>query len=172
MDVADPASITAGAALPRDTAIDMLYNVAGFAGVAAPELESADWAVFDEVFDINVKGPLRVLHAFLPRLGRGSKVINFSSQLAASTWPHSNYYAYCAAKAALGRLMRSVAMDLKERGVIVGIVHPGWVQTDMGGASADLTPQESASGVYKVAKDWTLDRSGEFLKWNGEPHPW
>ncbi|MEL0250571.1 MAG: SDR family NAD(P)-dependent oxidoreductase, partial [Novosphingobium sp.] len=98
--------------------------------------------------------------------------INISSQLGASTWPYGGFYAYAAAKAALNRLMRSVATDLEERGVIIGLVHPGWVQTDMGGAGADITPQESAEGIRSITAAWTLDRSGDFLKWNGETHAW
>jgi len=46
------------------------------------------------------------------------------------------------------------------------------VKTDMGGADADITPQESAEGIRKTTAGWTLDRSGDFLKWNGETHPW
>lgn len=172
MDVADPVSVAEGAASTGGDPIDILYNVAGYAGVAEPEVESTDWVVFDEVFDVNVKAPLRVLQAFLPRLGKGSKVINFASQLGASTWPYGGFDAYCAAKASLGRLMRGMAMNLKDSEIIVGIVHPGWVQTDMGGPTADLTPQESAKGVCTVAKDWMLERSGEFLQWNGELHAW
>jgi NAD(P)-dependent dehydrogenase (short-subunit alcohol dehydrogenase family) len=172
MDVADDASVKAGAAETAGEAIDVLYNVAGVSGSDPAELESSDWAEWDEVFRIMVQGPLRVLQAFLPRLGEGSKVINISSQLAASTWPYGGYYAYAAAKAALNRLMRSVATDLKERGVIVGLMHPGWVQTEMGGEAADITPTESAQGIRDVAAAWTLERSGDFLKWNGETHAW
>jgi NAD(P)-dependent dehydrogenase (short-subunit alcohol dehydrogenase family) len=172
MDVADDASVRAGAAETAGEAVDVLYNVAGVSGSDPAELESSDWAEWDEVFRIMVQGPLRVLQAFLPRLGAGSKVINISSQLAASTWPYGGYYAYASAKAALNRLMRSVATDLKERGIVVGIMHPGWVQTDMGGEAADITPTESAEGIRKVAAGWTLERSGDFLKWNGETHPW
>ncbi|WP_298285356.1 SDR family NAD(P)-dependent oxidoreductase [Novosphingobium sp.] len=172
MDVGDDASVKSGAAETGDEPVDVLYNVAGISGPVPAELESADWDEWNDVFRIMVQGPLRVLQAFLPRMGEGAKVINFSSQLAASTWPYGGYYAYSAAKAALNRLMRSVAIDLKERGVIVGLVHPGWVQTEMGGAGADITPAESAEGIRKVTADWTLDRSGDFLKWNGETHPW
>lgn len=172
MDVGDDASVKSGASETADEAVDVLYNVAGISGPVPAELESADWDEWTDVFRIMVQGPLRVLHAFLPRMGEGAKVINFSSQLAASTWPYGGYYAYSAAKAALNRLMRSVAIDLKERGVIVGLVHPGWVQTEMGGEGADITPEESAAGIRKVAADWTLVRSGDFLKWNGETHPW
>ena len=57
-------------------------------------------------------------------------------------------------------------------GVIVGLIHPGWVQTDMGGAGADITPQESAAGIRKGAAAWTLEAAGDFLNWNGKPHAW
>ena len=172
MDVADDASVKAGAAASGSDAIDVLYNVAGVPGPIPAELETSDWAEWDEVYRIMVQGPLRVLQAFLPRLGAGAKVINISSQLAASTWPYGGFYAYAGAKAALNRMMRSVAIDLKERGVIVGLVHPGWVQTDLGGEGADITPVESAAGIRKVTSDWTLEGSGDFRKWNGEPHVW
>lgn len=172
MDVGDTASVNAGAADSGSDAVDVLYNVAGVAGPEGAELESADWDAWDDTFRIMVQGPLRVLQAFLPRMVAGSKVINISSQLAASTWPYGGYYAYSGAKAALNRMMRSVAIDLKDKGVIVGLVHPGWVQTEMGGDGADITPTESAAGIRKVAADWTLETSGDFLKWNGEPHAW
>jgi NAD(P)-dependent dehydrogenase (short-subunit alcohol dehydrogenase family) len=171
-DVADDASIRAGAASTGSEPIDIVYTVAGVVGTMEPELESADWAAFDEALNIMVKGPLRTLQAFLPRLGAGSKVINFSSQLAASTWPYGGFYAYGAAKAALNRMMRSVAIDLKDRGIVVGLIHPGYVQTDMGGPNAEITATESASGIRKVTAEWTLDETGDFKKWNGETHAW
>lgn len=171
-DVGDDASVKAGAATTGSDPIDVVYNVAGVVGTMEPELESADWAVFDDAINIMVKGSLRVLQAYLPRLSSGSKVINFSSQLAASTWPYGGFYVYGAAKAGLNRMMRSVAIDLKDRGIIVGLIHPGYVQTDMGGPTAEITPTESANGIRKVTADWTLERSGDFLKWNGETHAW
>lgn len=172
MDVGDDASVRAGAAATGEAPIDILYNVAGVTGTTAPELEDADWAAFDEALNVMLKGPLRVLQAFLPRMGAGAKAINVSSQLAASTWPYGGFYAYVAAKAGLNRMMRSVAIDLRDRGIIVGLVHPGYVQTDMGGPGADITPQDSAKGVRTLAEGWTLENSGEFYRWNGEKHPW
>jgi NAD(P)-dependent dehydrogenase (short-subunit alcohol dehydrogenase family) len=172
MDVGDDTSVKTGAASTGNGPIDVVYNVAGIVGTMEPELENADWAVFDDAINIMVKGPLRVLQAFLPRLSAGSKVINFSSQLAASTWPYGGFYGYGAAKAGLNRMMRSVAIDLRDRGIIIGIIHPGYVQTDMGGPAAEITPEASASGIRKVTADWTLERSGDFLKWNGETHAW
>jgi NAD(P)-dependent dehydrogenase (short-subunit alcohol dehydrogenase family) len=172
MDVGDDASVKSGAASTGDAPIDILYNVAGITGSMVPELESIDWGPFDEAMNIMVKGPVRVLQAFLPRLGEGSKVINLTSQLAASTWPFGGFYGYVASKAALNRLMRSMATDLKPRGVIVGLVHPGWVKTDMGGPNAEITAEESATGLRSLAAGWTLEKSGDFYKWNGEVHPW
>ncbi|MFA7585231.1 MAG: SDR family oxidoreductase [Novosphingobium sp.] len=175
MDVANDASVRDGAASLGDAKIDVLYNVAGVAGGMAPDLnplDAAGWAEFDEAIEINMKGPLRVLQHLLPRLGEGAKVMNISSQLAASTWPYGGFYAYVATKSGLNRLMRSVAIDLKDRGITVGLIHPGYVQTDMGGPDAEITPQESAGGIRKLASEWTLDRSGDFHKWNGEAHAW
>jgi NAD(P)-dependent dehydrogenase (short-subunit alcohol dehydrogenase family) len=172
MDVTSDEAVAAGAASLGDATIDLLYNVAGIVGTIPPQLESVDWKDFDEAIEIMLKGPLRVLVAFLPRLHEGSKVMNFSSQLAASTWPYGGFYSYVAAKAGLNRLMRSVAIDLKDRGIIVGLIHPGYVQTDMGGPNADITPEESARGIVKLAESWPLSETGEFYKWNGEKHAW
>jgi NAD(P)-dependent dehydrogenase (short-subunit alcohol dehydrogenase family) len=172
MDVAQAASVKEGAVSTGSDPIDVLYNVAGISGHRAPELETIDDATWDALFEIMVKGPLRVLQAFLPRLNSGAKVINVSSQIGASTWPYGGFYAYASAKAALNRLMRSVATDLKPRGIVVGLVHPGYVQTDMGGANAEITPEESARGLRKLASGWTIEQTGEFFDWNGKPRAW
>lgn len=172
MDVASNESVAAGAASTGSAPIDMLYNVAGVAGEAAAQLESVDWKDFDDAIEIMLKGPLRVLVAFLPRMSAGSKVMNFSSQLAASTWPYGGYYPYVATKAGLNRMMRSVATDLKDRGIVVGLIHPGYVQTDMGGPNAEITPQDSAAQIKSLAEGWPLEKSGDFYKWNGEEHAW
>lgn len=172
MDVADDASVKAGAADTGTAAIDVLYNVAGVSGNTGSELESADFADWLDVFNINVNGPMRVFQAFLPRLQSGARVVSFGSQVGASTWPYPGYEVYSASKAALHRLMLSVAHGTKDRGIIAISVHPGWVQTDMGGAHADLTPQESAAGIAALTEGLTPEMSGGFYKWNGEPHVW
>jgi NAD(P)-dependent dehydrogenase (short-subunit alcohol dehydrogenase family) len=171
-DVASDASVRSAAGESGDRPVDVLYNVAGVSGPVADELASADWDAWNETFAIMVQGPLRVLQAFLPRMGEGSRVINVTSQLGASTWPMGGFYAYAAAKAGLNRLTRSLAIDLKPRGIILGVVHPGWVQTQLGGPHAQISPDESAAGLRKLADEWTLEDSGDFRKWNGDPHAW
>ncbi|OAO01491.1 short-chain dehydrogenase [Sphingomonadales bacterium EhC05] len=170
MDVGSDDSVKAAAAQVSDQ-VDILYNVAGIVGPIAPELDESDWSAWNDVLNILLMAPLRVMQALLPKMVSGSKVMNFSSQLAASWWPYGGFYAYGAAKAGLNRMMRSVAIDLKDRGIVVGLVHPGYVQTDMGGPGAEITPAESAEGVRTVAQAWTLEETGEFKRWNGEAHP-
>lgn len=172
IDVGDDASVKAGAADTGDGAIDVLYNVAGVSGSVTSELESADFADWLDVFNVNVNGPMRVFQAFLPRLKPGAKVVCFGSQVGASTWPYPGYEAYSASKAALHRLVVSLALGTQDRGIIAISVHPGWVQTDMGGPQADLTPQESAAGIAELTGRLTPAMSGGFYKWNGEPHPY
>lgn len=172
VDVADSASVTSGVATTGGEPIDILYNVAGVIGKAEPQFDAIDWDDFDNSIEIMLKGPLRVLSAFLPRLSAGSKVINFSSQLGASTWGYGGYWPYAAAKAGLNRMMRSIAIDLKDRGIVVGVIHPGYVSTDMSGPGADITPHESAASIITLTDGWSIDNTGEFYKWNGEKHAW
>lgn len=170
MDVGLDASVKEAASRVEDK-VDILYNVAGNVGPFTPELEESDWTAWNDVLNVLLMAPLRVLQALLPKMESGSKVMNFSSQLAASWWPYGGFYVYGAAKAGLNRMMRSVAIDLKDRGIIVGLIHPGYVQTDMGGPGAEITPEESAQGVRTVADAWTIEETGDFKRWNGEAHP-
>ncbi len=170
MDVGLDASVKEAASRVEDK-VDILYNVAGNVGPFTPELEESDWTAWNDVLNVLLMAPLRVLQALLPKMESGSKVMNFSSQLAASWWPYGGFYVYGAAKAGLNRMMRSVAIDLKDRGIVVGLIHPGYVQTDMGGPGAEITPEESAKGVRAVADAWTIEETGDFKRWNGEAHP-
>ena len=171
MDVSDDASVKAAAADTGDAAIDILYNVAGVPGRAGPEIDTADFAEWSEIFNIHVNGPMRTFQAFLPRMGKGSRMVSFGSQVGASTWPYPGYEAYAASKAALQQLMHSVALGVAGRGIIAISVHPGWVKTDMGGPGAMLSVEESATGIRTLTEALTPEMSGGFYKWNGEIHP-
>ena len=95
-----------------------------------------------------------------------------SSQLAASTWPMGGMYIYSTTKAAVSKVGQILALDWAEDPIIVTIMHPGWVQTDMGGPTAEITAEESASGIRNVISGLTKEDSGNFYKWNGDIHPW
>ncbi len=178
VDMADADSITTFAGSLKDTPVDVLLNVAGIVGGRTDSLlktpfSEADFDDWRTAFEVMTIGPFRLTQAVLPNLiaARG-KVMTVSSQIAASTWPHGGLYAYGATKAAVNRLMRSLAFDLRDKGVTVALIHPGWVQTDMGGANAEITPQESAAGIKQVLDGLTLEDTGKFFKWNGEEHAW
>ena len=81
-------------------------------------------------------------------------------------------YSYNSSKAALNMVTRMLAFDLQEAGIAVRAIHPGWVQTDMGGPNAALTPMQSVSGIRSVIDDLTIDDSGTLRRHNGESVPW
>ncbi|WP_156680132.1 SDR family oxidoreductase [Sphingomonas profundi] len=173
MDVADDASVKAAAGEIGDVAIDTLINNAGI-NREHQGLDDMDYDAFREINEVMMIGPFRVFQAFLPNLEKAgtARVMSVTSQLGASTWPYGGYYAYAGAKAGLNRVMRSVAIDVKDRGILVGVVHPGYVKTDMGGPEADIEPSESAAGIIAVTAALTPETTGDFFKWNGEKHDW
>ena len=82
------------------------------------------------------------------------------------------HYAYRSSKAAVNAVMKSLSIDVKAKGVIVVLLHPGWVKTDMGGQSAPLTPQRSVQGLRTVIAGLRLEQSGKFLSYDGSTIPW
>ncbi|MFA5678604.1 MAG: SDR family oxidoreductase [Pseudomonas sp.] len=178
VDMADGASIDAVAEVMGDTPVDVLLNVAGVVGgrsdsVLDKPFTEEDFNDWRTAFDIMAIGPFRLTQALLPNLiAAKGKVMTVSSQIGASTWPYGGMYAYGATKAGVNRVMLSLAIDLKARGVSVASIHPGYVQTDMGGPNAEITPQESAAGIKAVTDSLSLEDSGSFFKWNGELHAW
>ena len=84
----------------------------------------------------------------------------------------SDRIAYRASKAALNKITQALATDLKQEGITCISMHPGWVQTDMGGAEADITPQESAAGILNVIQSITIEETGKFIDWDGTPRSW
>jgi NAD(P)-dependent dehydrogenase (short-subunit alcohol dehydrogenase family) len=173
MDVSDEASIKAAAGILGAQPINILINNAGIRGGEDQSLEDVNTADWIEALKVMTIGPFRVVQAFLENLKRAKKpkIMTITSQMGASTWPMGGSYNYGSAKAAVNRVMMALAIDLKSQ-VIVNLIHPGWVQTDMGGRNADITPQVSAAGICKVIASVTEADSGKFLKWNGENHPW
>jgi NAD(P)-dependent dehydrogenase (short-subunit alcohol dehydrogenase family) len=174
--VGDSGSVTAMAEHLAGVTIDIVINNAGMKG---PEFEEQNTYAMDfdgwaETFNVNSMGPVRVMQALMPNLkqAEAAKVVTITSQMGALSLDMPAAHAYCASKAAVNKFMRLASIDLKKDGVAVGLIHPGWVQTDMGGPRADLTPQESAEGIVAVVDQLSMDSTGGFWKWNGETHDW
>jgi NAD(P)-dependent dehydrogenase (short-subunit alcohol dehydrogenase family) len=167
------------AALPEllsNVTIDVLINNAGVNGGSRDRQTATtmDFSAWSEAFAINTMGPVRVMQILLPQLKRSKqpKVMSVTSQLGALSLDATFSYAYCASKAALNKFMRMAAIELKQQGIAIGLIHPGWVQTDMGGAGASITPTVSAAGIVKVIDQLTVNNAGRFWKWDGSLHEW
>ncbi|MCO6452153.1 MAG: SDR family oxidoreductase [Caldilineales bacterium] len=170
LEVTDRSGIAQAAARVRLKSgnLDVLINNAGiFERGETPDNLTAEGML--HVFHVNCVAPVMLTQALLPMLKQGHRprILNISSQLGSLARKRSGGdYSYCSSKAALNMLTRTLAADLRRDGIVIVTVHPGWVQTDMGGRGAAITPQESAQGLL------TLADSGEFFTWQGDKHPW
>lgn len=169
-------SVAAAAKAIGNDPIDILINNAGAAGPApqAQSLANMDFDGWAETFAVNTMAPLRVLQAFRNNLkqGKNARAVTITSQMGAIAYPAPVMYAYCASKAAVNKVMKMASLELGKEGISVALIHPGWVRTDMGGPSAEISPEESATGIMKVIDELTPEKNGNFYKWNGEVHPW
>ena len=173
LDVTDARSLGAVSAQLGTGALDLLVCNAGvyldkdesLADGFAPAL----WA---ESFAVNVTGVFLSVQAFLPHLARATapRIAIIASQMASSTRAPGGSYIYRASKAAAINLGRNLATDLKPRGIAVGVYHPGWVQTDMGGASAEITTAKAVAGLVARFAALDLARTGCFETWDGRAH--
>ncbi|MFT7221026.1 MAG: NAD(P)-dependent dehydrogenase (short-subunit alcohol dehydrogenase family) [Candidatus Azotimanducaceae bacterium] len=174
LDVADLKSVEALAAALLHVKIDVLINNAGIMGGEAsgyPEVDQDDWI---KAFVVNTQAPFYLTNALVANLRFSSKprVITVSSQMGALSRQGKGAYAYRSTKAAVNKVMQLLAQDLASRKVIVCPVHPGWVRTDMGGDDADISVEESASGIIGLTDGLTMEDSGKFFNWTGEQLEW
>jgi len=176
VSVGDDQSVATMAKQLEGVTIDILINNAGTGGPARDQQTAfnMDFDGWAEAMNINALAPVRVMHALMPNLraAGNAKVVNITSQLGSLELDFPMGYAYCSSKAALNKFMKMAAIELGKEGIFVSLLHPGWVQTDMGGAAADITPSESAAGIIQCTENLNADTNGHFLLWNGETHPW
>lgn len=170
MDVSDEAVVDHLAEAVQEK-IDLLINCAGL--LEGTSLESLDFAAMEKQFQVNTLGPLRVVKALLGRLESGAKIVMITSRMGSIADNTSGgSYGYRASKAALNAASVSLARDLKSKGIAVGIVHPGYVRTDMTGHSGHIDPSESVEGILKRVDELIVKNSGTFWHQNGEVLPW
>lgn len=170
LDVCDDASLAALADRLQDTPIDLLICNAGVYLDKADSLDTgftADkWA---QTFAANVTGVFQTVQTLLPNLrqAKHAKIAIISSQMASHTNANGGSYAYRASKAASLNLGRNLATDLRHDGIAVGIYHPGWVVTDMGGSGAEISVDASVAGLTARFADLSMATTGCFLNWDG-----
>lgn len=171
IDVTNPAQLNDIKIFLGDQKIDLLINNAGL--LKDEQLGSINYDTMREQFEINTLAPLMVTETLLDNLVDGSKVANITSRMGSIADNDSGgRYGYRASKAALNAVGKSLAEDLKPKGVAVAQLHPGWVQTRMVGFNGLISTEESAKGLIKIINELTLENSGSFWHTNGEILPW
>jgi NAD(P)-dependent dehydrogenase (short-subunit alcohol dehydrogenase family) len=152
--------------------IDLLINNAGVlhSGERFGELTDAN---LDDSFHINAAGPLLLTQTLAPMLSNGATVANISSTLGSiANTTRFGTPSYNISKAAQNMATVLLAHAMRDRGIKVVALHPGWVQTDMGGDGAQITVEESVAGLLRVVDGLGPGDSGGFLDWQGSPMPW
>jgi len=174
LDVTDSTSIAALKTSLGSMAIDVLINNAGVIGPKNQSTWEMDFDGFLETLNVNTLSPLRMLQAFFDSLKASAapKAITISSEMGSFTSLATDRIAYRTSKAAVNRVMCAVAQDLKSDNIIIALIHPGWVKTDMGGPNAHITPPQSAAGVVEVIDNLNIDTSGGFFAWDGSEIQW
>ena len=173
LDVADFAAIEALAAELKGLQIDVLINNAGV--YPHSNLNHADPEQWLHAFKVNSMAPFKMATAFLPNLasGRLKKLVTLSSKMGSLDDNTSGgSYIYRTSKVAANMVMKSLSIDLKTYGISVAVLHPGWVQTEMGGPDALIDTRASVSGLCQVIEHLNLDNSGQFIAYDGKVINW
>lgn len=171
LDVGDPSSI---AALKKDLGeapIDILINNAGIGGPRDGKFDTDAWL---NVFRVNSMAPFHMALTFKSNLkaGKDKKLITLTSVLGSIAESGGGLQPYRASKSAVNSLMHGLSKDWASDGILVGIFHPGWVQTDMGGSSAPVKPEASVKGLRARIAELDVAKSGTYRDFENRQIPW
>jgi NAD(P)-dependent dehydrogenase (short-subunit alcohol dehydrogenase family) len=173
LDVADFAQIDTLAMQLKDEAIDVLINNAGvYPSSSFGDTNYDDWA---NGFKVNSMAPLKMAEAFVQHITRGQlkKIATLTSKMGSIDDNTSGEsYSYRSSKCAVNMVMKSLSIDLKPYGISVVTLHPGWVQTDMGGSNALISAHTSVTGLRRVIESLSLESTGRFIAYDGKAIPW
>jgi NAD(P)-dependent dehydrogenase (short-subunit alcohol dehydrogenase family) len=173
LDVSDFAEIDALALLLQGREIDLLINNAGV--YPHGDFGQTNYEAWAEAFHINTMAPMKMAEAFVSHVAASQlkKIVTLSSKMGSLDDNTSGgSYIYRSTKTAVNMVMKSLSIDLKPMGIACTILHPGWVQTEMGGPNAWITTEESVSGLRKVIDQLTLENSGRFVAYDGKEIAW
>lgn len=173
LDVSDFKQVDYLAFELKDTQIDVMINNAGVypsGGLSDKEVET--WL---NSFKVNSIAPLKVAMAFRPLIEKSQlkKLVTLSSKMGSIDDNTSGgSYMYRSTKTAINMIMKSLSIDLAPSGISVVTLHPGWVETDMGGPNALINTETSVRGLRQVIDDLSLSNTGKFIAYDGKEIPW
>lgn len=176
LDVADFAQIEKLAIELVGQEIDVLLNNAGiYPDANCGSFGAINYEAWAHAFRVNTMAPLKMAETFASHITRGQqkKIVNITSKMGSIDDNTSGgSYIYRSSKAALNMVVKSLSIDLAPRGITAVVLHPGWVQTDMGGLGAPTTVEQSISGMRKVIESIGIKDSGKFYGFDGKEIPW
>jgi len=175
LDVIRPDEIAAVAAAIGREPIDLLLLNAGVHERTKRGFGETDYGEWAALHAINTMAALRLTEAFVENVARSERktIVAFSTIIASiARNVTGRRYLYGSTKCALNYVVKSLSIDLRDRGITVIALHPGWVATDMGGPEAPLTPAESVAAIRWLVASLGPESSGRFLRYDGETLPW
>ncbi len=159
----------------RNDPIDILMNNAGIYGSDKNTFGAVDVDSWLQTFQVNSIAPLKMVEAFSEQLLMGERklVACMSSKMGSmADNGYGNSYIYRSSKAALNAVVKSLSIDLKDKGIISVALHPGWVKTEMGGPNAEITTRECVEQTFNNLASLTIKDSGRFIDIDGSDIPW
>lgn len=173
LDVANFSQIDALAQQLNNVAIDVLINNAGvYPSGGLSDEEVANWL---DGFKVNTIAPLKMATAFTSHIAKSQlkKIATLSSKMGSIDDNTSGgSYMYRSTKTAINMVMKSLSVDLASAGIAVVTLHPGWVETDMGGPNALINTETSVTGLCKVIDNLNLSNTGKFIAYDGKEIAW
>ena len=174
LDVTDGLRVASLARELADEPIDLLINNAGILGPRSL-IEDPGYDEWLSVFQVNTLAPMRMVNRFADLVAQSDRklIVNISSRMGSiACCSGGGQYIYRSSKAALNMVSKMLSLNLTERGITVVMLHPGWVQTDMGGEGATLAIDESRDHMMRVIAGLGPADNGRFLSYDGSEIPW
>ena len=175
LDVTDYKQMGALADQLAGRPIDILISNAGVYGPKAIRFGNVDPQDWRQVLEVNTIAPLMLAQSFVEHVAASQqKLIAIVSSKVGSIADNSGGagYIYRSSKTAVNQIVKSLSIDLANRGISALSLHPGWVQTEMGGPNAEITTSTSAAGLKRIMETAGLEQSGQFVEYDGSAIPW
>lgn len=169
-DVTDEASVkTLKEEIKAYDSLDVIINNAGILNERETDIRNLDLDKTALAFEVNTLGPIRVVKHLLNKLleSDAKKIINISSEAGSLTHSYAKDYPYGMSKVALNMFSEKLHHELKDQGVEVYSVHPGWMQTDMGGKQAPLPPEGAAKTIFDAFVNSSKRGEHRFFNYDG-----
>lgn len=177
LDTSDADSIASLSSALGDQPIDILVNNAGIFPHACDDINDLDLDELERVIRVNTFGPILTTRALIPNLERSGRKLNVSitsnlGSITDATQGVMGFLGYRTSKAALNMANAVIAHQLKDKGITSVVIHPGWVQTDMGGPHAPLMPDDATASIIKTINGLSASDNGRFVDYKGDEMKW